>query len=112
MQVNINSVQKALSAALGAGFLLARRIWAPTSPIGMERRSMCFFWSVRVCAMRFVISIAASPSSSRAELFARGYNPIIYDGLDELLDRNSSVAPQHDCSTPGGRRAFRPQGHR
>jgi DNA-binding LacI/PurR family transcriptional regulator len=29
-----------------------------------------------------------------AELFSRGYNPILYDGLDQILDRNSTVGPR------------------
>ncbi len=94
MQVNINSVQKALMRLSARGFL-ARKTNMGTYVTNRDGAPLNVFLLVGPCLRDEICHFDRRLSKLiEAELFARGYNPIIYDGLDELLDRNSSVAPR------------------
>lgn len=94
MQVNINSVQKALMRLSARGFL-ARKTNMGTFVTNREATPQNVFLLVGPCLRDEICHFDRRLSKLiEAELFARGYNPIIYDGLDELLDRNSTVAPR------------------
>lgn len=94
MQVNINSVQKALMRLSARGFL-ARKTNMGTFVTHRDEAPSNIFLLVGPCLRDEICHFDRRLSKLiEAELFARGYNPIIYDGLDELLDRNSVVAPR------------------
>lgn len=94
MQVNINSVQKALVRLSARGFLV-RKTNMGTYVTNRDGEPLNVFLLVGPCLRDETCHFDRRLSKLiEAELFARGYNPIIYDGLDELLDRNSAVAPR------------------
>jgi DNA-binding LacI/PurR family transcriptional regulator len=90
--VNLNSLQKALMRLSARGFL-ARKTNMGTFVTHRDEVPSNVFLLVGPCLRDEVCHFDRRLSKLiEAELFARGYNPIIYDGLDELLDRNSPSA--------------------
>lgn len=94
MGVNLNSVQKALMRLSARGFLV-RKTNLGTFVAHRDETPANIFVLVGPCLRDETCHFDRRLSKLiEADLFARGYNPIIYDGLDELLDRTSSVAPR------------------
>lgn len=93
MEVNLNSLQKALMRLSARGFLLRKPnvgtiVAARATPSNV-------FLLIGPCLRDETCHFDRSLSKLiENELFSRGYNPITYDGLDQILDRNSSVGPR------------------
>lgn len=91
MGVNINSVQKALMR-LSARDFLTRRTNLGTFVSHRDSEPQNVFLLVGPCLREETCHFDRRVSKLiEAELFARGYNPVIYDGLDQILDRDSPV---------------------
>ena len=94
MQVNVNSVQKALMRLSARGFL-ARKTNMGTFVNHRDQTPLNVFLLIGPCLRDETCHFDRRLSKLiEAELFSRGYNPIIYDGLDQILDRNSSAGPR------------------
>jgi len=94
MQVNVNSVQKALMRLSARGFL-ARKTNMGTFVNHRDQAPLNVFLLIGPCLREEICHFDRRLSKLiEAELFSRGYNPIIYDGLDQILDRNSSAGPR------------------
>jgi len=94
MGVNLNSVQKALMRLSARGFLV-RKTNMGTFVAHRDETPSNIFVLVGPCLRDETCHFDRRLSKLiEADLFARGYNPIIYDGLDELLDRTSPAAPR------------------
>jgi DNA-binding LacI/PurR family transcriptional regulator len=94
MQVNVNSMQKALMRLSARGFL-ARRTNLGTFVCPRDLAPLNIFLLVGPCLRDEWCHFDRRFSKLiEAELFSRGYNPILYDGLDQILDHTSSIGPR------------------
>lgn len=94
MRVNINSVQKALMRLSARGFL-TRKTNLGTFVNERDASPSNVFLLIGPCLREETCHFDRRLSKLiEGELFSRGFNPIIYDGLDQILDRNSSIGPR------------------
>lgn len=91
MEVNVNSLQKALMRLSARGFL-TRKTNMGTFVNRRDGAPENVFLLIGPCLREEICHFDRKLSKMiEAELFSRGYNPIIYDGLDQILDRGSSI---------------------
>jgi len=94
MKVNINSVQKALMRLSARGFL-TRKTNLGTFVNERDASPLNVFLLIGPCLREETCHFDRRLSKLiEGELFSRGYNPIIYDGLDQIFDRNSRIGPR------------------
>jgi len=94
MKVNINSVQKALMRLSARGFL-TRKTNLGTFVNDRNASPVNVFLLIGPCLREETCHFDRRFSKLiEGELFSRGYNPILYDGLDQILDRNSRIGPR------------------
>jgi DNA-binding transcriptional regulator YhcF (GntR family) len=91
MEVNVNSLQKALMRLSARGFL-TRKTNMGTFVNRRDGEPENVFLLIGPCLREETCHFDRKLSKMiEAELFSRGYNPIIYDGLDQILERDSSI---------------------
>lgn len=109
MEVNINSLQKALMRLSARGFLIRKpNVGTIVSPRATAPSNI--FLLIGPCLRDETCHFDRRLSKLiENELFSRGYNPITYDGLDQILDRNSPVGPRLTSQLLGDLAHFDPK---
>ena len=109
MAVNINALQKALMRLSARGFLIRKpNVGTIVSPRTAAPSNV--FLLIGPCLRDEVCHFDRRLSKLiENELFLRGYNPITYDGLDQILDRHNPVGARLASQLLGDLAHFEPR---